>query len=38
MICTCSRSWIVLLSKLGRARDLSENEYITQSVILHTGH
>src|SRR5712691_4485946 len=26
MICTCSRSWIVLLSKLGRARDLSENE------------
>ncbi len=38
MICTCSRSWIALLSKMGRASDLSENEYITQSVILHTGH
>jgi hypothetical protein len=30
MNCTCSRSRIVLLSKLGRARDLSENEHITQ--------
>jgi hypothetical protein len=28
----------VLLSKLGRARDLSENEYITQSGTLHMGH
>ncbi len=38
MTYTCSRSWIVLLSKLGRVRDLSENEYITQLIILHTGH